>query len=70
MEPIDYYSDRKYCPECGDYVTYLQSMEHSYCTACGSQVRLFSQDDWQAFNASLKERKPRGGRPRKGKESA
>ena len=72
MENSDFYTDRKYCSECADYVTYLQSMEHSYCTRCGGQVRLFSETDWEAFNESLKERKPRGGRPRKdrGKESA
>ena len=42
MDLNDFYNDRKFCTECAEYVTYLQSMEHSYCTQCGSQVRLFS----------------------------
>ena len=71
----DFYSDHKYCSDCNEYVPYLMSMEHSYCARCGARVRLFSEQDWEAFNASLKERKPKGGRPRKGtgtdnKESA
>jgi rRNA maturation endonuclease Nob1 len=70
MDLNDFYNDRKFCTECAEYVTYLQSMEHSYCTQCGSQVRLFSQSDWEAFNESLKERRPKGGRPRKKRESA
>jgi hypothetical protein len=72
MEPFDYYTDRKYCPACDDYVPYLVSIEHSYCADCGSVVRLFSKEDWSQFNESLSERKARGGRPRKdrGKESA
>lgn len=73
MEPADYYNDRKYCTHCRDYVAYLQSMDQSYCAVCGSQVRLFSEDDWNTFTESLKDRRPKGGRPRKGerdKESA
>ena len=69
----DFYNDRKYCPQCESYVSYLQSMEHSYCVECGGQVRLFSDSDWTSFHASLKERHPKGGRPRKDqrdKESA
>ena len=65
MEQSDFYSDRKFCAQCNDYVSYLQSMEHSYCTTCGEEVRLFSEQDWEAFNESLKERKPKGGRPKK-----
>ena len=67
----DFYNDRKYCPHCEGYVSYLQSMDHSYCVDCGQEVQLFSKEDWEAFNASLKERKPKGGRPRKqNRESA
>jgi len=65
MDQTDFYNDRKYCTACDAYVPYLQSMEHSYCALCGAQVRLFSEADWNAFNESLKERKPKGGRPRK-----
>ena len=65
MEP-DFYSDRKFCPHCDTYVSYLQSMEHCYCVDCGQAVRLFSDEDWDSFHTSLKERRPKGGRPRKG----
>ncbi|MFN0242716.1 MAG: hypothetical protein ACKVWV_07465 [Planctomycetota bacterium] len=72
MEPRDYYTDLKYCAKCEKYVSYLAGMEHSYCTDCGTRVRLFSENDWTAFNDSLARQKPKGGRPRKqrGKESA
>jgi hypothetical protein len=71
MENLDFYSDRKFCPQCNDYVHYLMSIEHSYCVGCGSEVRLFSENDWTAFNEALQAKRPRGGRPRKNnKESA
>lgn len=60
-----FYNDRKFCPECDTYVPYLQSMEHSYCVECGAQVRLFSEADWSEFHSNLKERRPKGGRPKK-----
>jgi len=66
LDHSDYYSDHKYCHECEAYVPYLMSLEHSYCAQCGSRVRLFSESDWEAFHAALKERRPKGGgRPRK-----
>ena len=67
MEP-DFYSDRKFCPRCRDYVSYLQSVEHSYCVHCGEQVRLFSDQDWSSFHDDLKERRAKGGRPRRGQD--
>jgi len=70
MEYGDFYNDRKFCETCNEYVPYLQGIEHSYCTQCGQQVRLFSDSDWEAFQESLKARRPKGGRPRKSKESA
>ena len=70
MEHSDFYNDRKYCEDCCEYVPYLQGMEQSYCTQCGSQVRLFSAEDWDEFQTSLKERRPKGGRPRKNKKTA
>jgi hypothetical protein len=71
MEPLDYYNDRKYCTACREYVPYLMSTDHSYCAQCGTQVRLFSDADWSAFNESMLAKR-KGGRPRKGqdKESA
>jgi hypothetical protein len=65
MENPDYYSDRKFCSTCNDYVPYLMSLEHSYCASCGQEVRLFSKEDWGNFNRTMEERRPKGGRPRK-----
>ena len=72
MDPLDYYSDRKFCPACAKYVPYLMSIERSFCVECGGEVRLFSQDDWKSFHESLAAKRPKGGRPRKssGRESA
>lgn len=65
MEHADYYSDRKFCTKCDGYVPYLMSIDHSYCTQCGSEVRLFSKSDWSEFQSTVAERRPKGGRPRK-----
>ena len=72
MQQSDFYNDRKFCHTCGDYVPYLHSLETSYCAVCGDEVRLFSEQDWDHFHATLKDRRPKGGRPRRqqGKESA
>lgn len=82
MDSLDFYSDKKWCPACADYVPYLMSIENSYCVECGAEVRLFSQDDWRSFSAGIASRKPKGagrrpelGRPEKrpageGRESA
>jgi len=68
----DFYSDRKYCDHCKKYVSYLMSTDASFCVQCGTEVHLFSKEDWEVFNEGLSERR-KGGRPRKqnrGKESA
>ena len=65
MDTRDFYSDKKWCPSCDEYVNYLMSVEHSFCTNCGQEVRLFSKEDWSNFNDTLEARKPKGGRPRK-----
>ncbi len=73
MEHASYYNDRKYCDHCNKYVSYLMSVDTSYCVECGNEVRLFSQEDWHSFNEKLQSRRPKGGRPskaRRGKESA
>jgi len=72
MDQSDFYNDRKFCTHCDGYVPYLQSMEKSFCVDCGGEVRLFSEADWTTFNEEMKERRPKGGRPRKdaGRESA
>ena len=59
MENFDYYSDRKFCPTCNDYVPYLMSVEHSFCIECGGRVKLFSKDDWQSFHESLSAKRPK-----------
>ncbi len=72
MDNLDFYNDLKFCDHCDKYVRYLMSMEHSYCVECSQKVRLFSEQDWEAFNDSMAQRRPKGGRPRKrnGAESA
>ena len=65
----DFYSDKKWCPSCQEYGPYLMSIEHSYCTTCGGEVRLFSDADWGAFQDNLSARRPKGGRPRSKKDS-
>lgn len=59
-----FYNDHKYCDQCDKYVSYLMSVDTSYCVECGNTVHLFSKDDWESFNNSLQERRPKGGRPR------
>ncbi len=65
MEPTDFYSDRKFCNTCNTYVPYLMGVEKSYCSSCGSEVRLFSKEDWTAFHEGMQAKRPKGGRPRK-----
>ena len=65
-----YYEDRKYCPNCGRYRQYLLSVYKSYCVECGSEVSMFSKEDWEAFNDTLTPkmsivRPPKGGRKSK-----
>ncbi len=54
MIQSDFFQDKKYCPRCADYVRYLQSVDASFCVACGAKVRLFSAADKRAFLRSLK----------------
>ena len=65
MDNLDYYSDKKFCSSCDEYVSYLMSVEHSYCVQCGEEVRLFSKEDWTEFHEAMQARRPKGGRPRK-----
>lgn len=69
MDQTDFYNDLKWCDDCGGYVRYLMSMEHSYCVSCGSKVRLFNSADWEQFNETMKAGKPKGGRPRKNRSA-
>ena len=58
-----FYSDRKYCDACKKYVSYLMSIDTSFCVECGGEVHLFSKDDWKSFNENLQARRSKGGRP-------
>lgn len=49
----DYYSEKKYCEHCKEYVNYLMSAQRSYCTRCGNVVRLFSHDDARKFTENV-----------------
>ena len=60
-----FHDDTKFCPCCDAYVRYLASVERSYCVECGSEVRLFSEEGWTAFQEKMEARKNKGGRPRK-----
>ncbi|MGD2016783.1 MAG: hypothetical protein PVJ89_01590 [Planctomycetota bacterium] len=62
----DFQNDRKWCPACDVYVSYLMSIEKSYCVQCGGEVRLFNEEDWLAFSEKMDARKPR----RRGKKDA
>ena len=54
MTSHDYYDDRRYCPQCRDYVRYLSSPERTYCVECGGVARLFSGEDQLRFRKSVK----------------
>lgn len=54
----DFYRDRKYCQSCKEYVPYLSSPARSYCVCCGSQVRLFSEEDRRDFLRGLQRPQP------------
>ena len=60
-----FHHDTKFCSSCNEYVSYLSSIENSYCIQCGAEARMFSKSDWEALQAKLAARKPKGGRPRK-----
>jgi DNA-directed RNA polymerase subunit RPC12/RpoP len=70
MASSSFYDDRKYCLECDQYVPYLMSAEHSYCSNCGSRVQLFSKEDWSQFSENLKPRRIKGDSPDKKRDSA
>ncbi len=51
----DFYDDRRFCRSCKQYVSYLFSMENSYCVQCGSPVQLMSDQHLTDFQQSLRE---------------
>lgn len=58
----NFYSDRKWCPCCSSYVSYLMSLDTSFCIECGGEVRLFSKEDWLVFSETMQARRQKGGR--------
>ncbi len=56
----DFENDKKWCEQCNSYQRYLMSVNHSFCSECGSQVRLFSKADAEAFTEQLTKRRWRG----------
>ena len=69
MSLNSFYDDRKFCTACDNYVAYLSGLDRSYCVQCGSEVRLFSADDWDRFQNGLDNR-PRNGRKAKNVRNA
>ena len=40
MERPDYYSDKKFCDHCNEYVNYLMGLDTSWCVNCGERVKI------------------------------
>ena len=57
MGNTDFYNERKWCDHCKEYVRYLMSVEHSFCTTCGHRVRLFNHEDAARFNETVQRHK-------------
>lgn len=53
----DFYNETKWCESCSEYVRYIMSVNHSYCTKCGGHVRLFSKEDSERFSEQVQKRK-------------
>ncbi|MEE2940375.1 MAG: hypothetical protein VX460_08325 [Planctomycetota bacterium] len=64
-DPQSFYRNRKWCPSCDRYVSYLMSVTTSYCVECGGEARLFSKVDWESFSESMEARRPRVKRRKK-----
>ena len=71
MDIIDFYREKKWCEKCRNYVRFLMSIDHSFCVHCGSQVRLFSKKDLEAFHAATNQAKQQQQQqtPRKGRSA-
>lgn len=57
MDIRDYYKETKWCEHCKGYVHYLMSVNKSYCVTCGTEVKLFSEEDSQRFSADVEKKK-------------
>ncbi len=57
MTQRDFYDEKKWCATCRDYVTYMMSVNHSYCAQCGERVKLFNKEDAKGFTEEVQKRK-------------
>ncbi len=57
MSQRDFYNEKKWCGNCRDYVAYMMSVNHSYCTQCGGKVKLFNKEDAKGFSEEVQKRK-------------
>lgn len=57
MSASEYYTEKKWCDHCKDYVRYLMSVEASYCAQCGNKVRMFSREDARKFSETVQRHK-------------
>ncbi|MBL9077637.1 MAG: hypothetical protein JNL08_09045 [Planctomycetes bacterium] len=53
----EFYDEKKWCEQCGTYVSFLMSVNHSYCVHCGGRVRLFSRNDSAHFQDHVQRHK-------------
>lgn len=53
----EFYDEQKWCEQCGKYVRFLMSVNHSYCVHCGDRVRLFSKKDSVRFQDNVQRHK-------------
>ena len=57
LSACEFYTEQKWCDECGTYVRFLMSVNHSYCVDCGSKVRLFNRNDASGFQERVQRHK-------------
>ena len=57
MTERNFERDKKWCPKCEDYRRYMMSVNHSFCTDCGTQMRLFSKKDQERFTEEVQRRR-------------
>ena len=53
----EFYNEQKWCEHCRQYVSFLMSVNYSYCVTCGGRVRLFSRDDADRFQQNVQRHK-------------
>ncbi|HEX6812987.1 MAG TPA: hypothetical protein VF384_15285 [Planctomycetota bacterium] len=53
----EFYNERKWCDNCRQYVSFLMSVNYSYCVLCGGRVRLFSRADADSFQQNVQRHK-------------